>query len=207
MPAVWRLRIPKAVQVALRKRTYNHQRREPNGGLNSGGGGGRMNWICMWIGSGTSFTSVASGGPILFTCPVNNAAPIPRTFASLQRPALRSQGREIPRTIACSESIRSGMQRPGFRQTAAYRSYARCIRMLGQGCDRRAEAGGEFCRSRFGFSFGRKPKERARTKGTEPRRGGEVLPNVLPLPRKSSLKQDEPRPNKMDYVIEIQGTA
>jgi hypothetical protein len=37
--------------------------------------------------------------------------------------------------------------------------------------------------------------------------GGEVLPNVLPLPRKSSPKQDEPRANKMDYVIEIQGTA
>ena len=29
------LRIPKAVQVALRKRTYNHQRRQPNVSLNS----------------------------------------------------------------------------------------------------------------------------------------------------------------------------
>ena len=30
-----------------------------------------------------------------------------------------------------------------------------------------------------------------------------LLPNLLPLPRKGSLKQDEPRPNRMDYVIEI----
>ena len=32
--------------------------------------------------------------------------------------------------------------------------------------------------------------------------GGEVLPNVLPLPRKSSPKQDEPRAIRMSYVIE-----
>jgi hypothetical protein len=37
--------------------------------------------------------------------------------------------------------------------------------------------------------------------------GGEVLPNVLPLPRKSSPKQDEPRANKIEYVVERQGTA
>ena len=37
--------------------------------------------------------------------------------------------------------------------------------------------------------------------------GGEVLPNVLPLPRKSSPKQDEPRAIRMSYVIEIQGTT
>ena len=32
---------------------------------------------------------------------------------------------------------------------------------------------------------------------------GDVLPNVLPLPRKSSPKQDELWTNKMDYVTEI----
>src|SRR5260370_14218695 len=37
--------------------------------------------------------------------------------------------------------------------------------------------------------------------------GGEVLPNVLPLPRKSSPKQDEPRAIRMSYVIEIEGTT
>src|ERR1019366_6158499 len=37
--------------------------------------------------------------------------------------------------------------------------------------------------------------------------GGELLPNVLPLPRKSSPKQDEPRANKIEYVIEIEGTT
>ena len=37
--------------------------------------------------------------------------------------------------------------------------------------------------------------------------GGQVLPNLLPLPAKSILKQDEPRANKVNYVIEIQGTA
>jgi hypothetical protein len=40
-------------------------------------------------GGGTSFTSVASAGPILVGCPINNAATIPRTFASLQRSAIR----------------------------------------------------------------------------------------------------------------------
>jgi hypothetical protein len=33
--------------------------------------------------------------------------------------------------------------------------------------------------------------------------GGDVLPNVLPLARKSSPKQREPRGNKVDYAIEI----
>jgi len=37
--------------------------------------------------------------------------------------------------------------------------------------------------------------------------GGEVLPSVLPLPRKSSPKQDEPMANKIEYVVEIQGTT
>lgn len=37
MPGGMALRIPKAVHVALRKRTYNHQRRQPNVGLNSVG--------------------------------------------------------------------------------------------------------------------------------------------------------------------------
>jgi hypothetical protein len=36
---------------------------------------------------------------------------------------------------------------------------------------------------------------------------GDVLPNVLPLPRKSSPKQDEPRATRMGYVIEIEGTT
>jgi hypothetical protein len=48
-----------------------------------------------------------------------------------------------------------------------------------------------------------------RAKGLElPKNGGRpVLPNVLPLPRKSSPKQDEPRATRVSYVIEIQGTA
>jgi hypothetical protein len=37
--------------------------------------------------------------------------------------------------------------------------------------------------------------------------GGEVLPNVLPFPRKSSPKQDEPRAIRMRYVIELEGTT
>ena len=37
--------------------------------------------------------------------------------------------------------------------------------------------------------------------------GGEVLPNVLPLPRKSGPKQDEPRAIRMSYVIEIEETT
>jgi hypothetical protein len=36
-----------------------------------------------------------------------------------------------------------------------------------------------------------------------PESGGAVLPNVLPLPRKSSQKQDEPRAIRMGYVTEI----
>lgn len=35
----------------------------------------------------------------------------------------------------------------------------------------------------------------------------QVLPNLLPLPRRSSPKQGEPRANEMDHLIEIQGTA
>jgi hypothetical protein len=34
---------PKRVEVALRKRTYNHQRRQPNLGLNLMGAADRMN--------------------------------------------------------------------------------------------------------------------------------------------------------------------
>jgi hypothetical protein len=37
--------------------------------------------------------------------------------------------------------------------------------------------------------------------------GGDVLPNVLPLPRKSSQKQDEPMAIRIGYVIEIEGTT
>jgi hypothetical protein len=37
--------------------------------------------------------------------------------------------------------------------------------------------------------------------------GAEVLPNVLPLPRKSRPKQDESRAIRMGYVIEIEGTT
>jgi hypothetical protein len=40
-----------------------------------------------------------------------------------------------------------------------------------------------------------------------PDSGGEVLPNVLPLARKSSPKQDEPRAISMSYIIEIEGTT
>jgi hypothetical protein len=36
--------------------------------------------------------------------------------------------------------------------------------------------------------------------------GGQVLPNLLPLPRKSSPKQNEPRAIRMGYVVEIEGT-
>jgi hypothetical protein len=45
--------------------------------------------------------------------------------------------------------------------------------------------------------------------GTESQRGQRrrVLPNVLPLPRKSSAKQDEPRAISMGYVVEIEGTT
>jgi hypothetical protein len=168
-----------------------------------------MNWICICIGAGTSFTSVASAGPILVACPVKNAPTIPRTFASLQRFAIRSQGREIPRTIACSESIRRGMQRPGFRpnrgrtdRTLAASDAMTRLRSEGRG-------GRSSAVHDFGFSLGHNPKEGPGRRGPNRSgdRGGEVLPNVLPLPRKSSPKQDEPRANKMDYVIEIQGTA
>ena len=53
------------------------------------------------------------------------------------------------------------------------------------------------------------PKDRAWGQGPHRSRngGGQVLPNLLPLPAKSSPKQDEPRANKVNYVIEIQGTA
>ena len=153
------------------------------------------------------FHSVASAGPILIACPVNNAVAIPRTFPLLQRSAIRSQGREIPRTIACYESIWRGMQRPGFRPNSGLQIVRSLHPMLCRGCDWRG--GAEFCCSRLGFSLGCNPKERARTKGTESQEEGRrrVLPNVLPLPRKSSPKQDEPRAIRMGYVIEIEGTT
>ena len=49
------------------------------------------------------------------------------------------------------------------------------------------------------------PKDRALGKRSNRGRngGGELLPNLLPLPTKSILKQDEPRANKVNYVIEI----
>jgi hypothetical protein len=59
----------------------------------------------------------------------------------------------------------------------------------------------------IGFSLGHKPKERARTKGTESQRGQWGRANLLPLPRKSSEKQDETRAIRMGYVIEIEGTT
>ena len=34
-------------------------------------------------------------------------------------------------------------------------------------------------------------------------RCGKVRPNVLPLPRKSSPKHDEPRDKELDHVVEI----
>jgi hypothetical protein len=57
--------------------------------------------------------------------------------------------------------------------------------------------------------LGSLPKERPTDKGAESPGGrcGEVLPNVLPLPRKSSPKQDEPRAIRTSYIIEIEGTA
>ena len=38
-------------------------------------------------------------------------------------------------------------------------------------------------------------------------RPGPVLPNLLPLLRKTSPKQDERRAIKIDYLVEVQGTA
>jgi hypothetical protein len=52
--------------------------------------------------------------------------------------------------------------------------------------------------------LGSLPKERA---GESPRaQRRTLLPNVLPLPRKSSQKQDQPMAIRMSYVIEIEGT-
>jgi hypothetical protein len=49
------------------------------------------------------------------------------------------------------------------------------------------------------------PKERAL--GKRPNRGrnggGQLLPNLLPLPAETSPKQDEPRTDKIKYVTEI----
>ena len=104
MPAMV-LRIPKAVQVALRKTVIGGDNQTSERAVAAG----RMNWICMCLHVG------GSACPILVTCRKSNAATIPRTFASLQRPAIRSRGREIPRTIACSEAIRRRVQRPRFR--------------------------------------------------------------------------------------------
>jgi hypothetical protein len=53
----------------------------------------------------------------------------------------------------------------------------------------------------------RAPKER---QPAPPKRKTEtlsLLPNLLPLPTKTSPKQDEPRANKESYVIEIYETA
>ena len=52
------------------------------------------------------------------------------------------------------------------------------------------------------------PKNEDGQKGriAPPESVGEVLPNVIPLPRKNSPKQDETGPIRMDYVIEIEGT-
>jgi len=63
------------------------------------------------------------------------------------------------------------LQRPGLRPNrAAYRSYARGIRCYDEDAIRGARWA-EFCHSRFEFSLGRKPRELARTKGTESQRG------------------------------------
>ena len=101
MQALRHCGFPRPSRSLCREGAYHHQQRQENVGLNSVGRCGRMNWVCMWIRAST----VASAGPILIACPINNAATIPRTFASLQRSAIRSQGRKIPRTIACSEAF------------------------------------------------------------------------------------------------------
>ena len=147
-------------------------------------------------------------GPDTGRLPVSNATTIPRTFASLQKSAIRSRGREIPRTIACSESIRVECRGRDFGQTAAYRSYARCAdampRMRSEGRGGRSSAVHD-----SGFLWAVSPKNgpgrRGLSRGEDG--GGEVLPNLLPLPRKSSQKQDEPRAIRMSYVIEREGTT
>ena len=134
----------------------------------------------------------------------NNAAAIPRTFAFIQSSEIRSQGREIPRTIACSESIRHGMQRQGFGQTArAYRSYARGIRCYDE------DVIGSSAIHDLNFLWTVNPENSPGRRGLNriEDSGREVLPNVLPLPRKSSPKQDEPRAIRMGYVVEIEGTT
>ncbi len=134
-------------------------------GLNSmeGSGPDELNLCMDW--NRYFFHSVSSGGPILVGCQVNNAAAIPRTFASLQRSAIRSRGREIPRTIACL--IWCGMQRPGFRPNSGLQIVRSPHPMRCRGCESEGRGGAEFCGSRFGFSLGRNPKERAWTRGTE----------------------------------------
>ena len=87
-------------------------------------------------------------------------------------------------------------------------SYVRCIRCYDEDAIGGGEAGGVLPFAIW-FFLGGKPKERARRRGLNRSEdsGGDVLPNVLPLPRKSSQKQDEPRAITMGYVIEIEGTA
>jgi hypothetical protein len=160
MPAVWRCGFQSG-PGRFAEKDVKTSAEITKRGSELGGGGGRMNWICMWIGASTSFTSVASAGPILVAFPVNNTATIPRTFASLQRSAIRSQGREIPRAIAFSESIRRGKQRPGFRPNRGVQIVRSLHPMLCEdaiGGARRAE----FAVHDLGFLWAVNPKNRPR---------------------------------------------
>ena len=127
------------------------------------------NWICMWIGAGISFTSVASVGPDTGRLPGkqcgDNSESVLPPFKGPR------YGREVAKFRERLPVLnRFGVECRG-RDSAKPRgvqgrTLAASDAMTRIGGARRAE----FCRSQFGFSLGRKPKERAR-KGTESERG------------------------------------
>ena len=162
----------------------------------------------MGIGPGTSFTSVASAGPILFACSVNNAATISRTFDSLKGPRdTRKVAKFLERLLVLNRFGRECTGRD-LGQTAAFRSYVRCIRSYDEDVTGGATRGSSAVHD-FGFLWAVNPKNgpgRPVLNRTEDG-GREVLPNALPLPRKSRSKQDEPRAIRIGYVIEIEGTT
>jgi hypothetical protein len=136
-----------------------------------GCGGGRMNWIVCGLDS--VLLSPRWRVPARYCWPAakqcgGNSEDI-CLHAKLRDTVARSRNFENDLPVL----NRFGMECRGrdFGQTGrAYRPYARDIRCYDEDAIRGARWA-EFCHSRFEFSLGRKPRELARTKGTESQRG------------------------------------